>query len=114
MGDDPVEVNDVLSQVMNDYLPNGIKGGAKVMFKKDDVDDDKWVIEVSYFDRKGIQQTLSPIYPEVGAMMNFKGATPSQLNEMMHEAAKKVIDEENARLTTRNLQGTGKKRRQFN
>jgi len=114
MGDDPVEVNDVLSQVMNDYLPNGIKGGAKVMFKKDDVDDDKWVIEVSYFDRKGIQQTLSPIYPEVGAMMNFKGATPSQLNEMMHQAAKKVIDEENARLTTRNLQGTGKKRRQFN
>ena len=114
IGDDPVEVNDVLSQVMNDYLPDGIKGGAKVMFKKDDVDDDKWVIEVSYFDRKGIQQTLSPIYPEVGAMMNFKGATPSQLNEMMHEAAKKVIDEENARLTTRNLQGTGKKRRQLN
>jgi hypothetical protein len=33
---------------------------------------------------------------------------------MMHQAAKKVIDEENARLTTRNLQGTGKKRRQFN
>ena len=114
MGDDPVEVNDVLSQVMNDYLPDGIKGGAKVVFKKDDVDDNKWVVEVSYFDRKGIQQSLAPIYPEVGAMMNFKGATPSQLNEMMHEAAKKVIDEENARLTTRNLQGTGKKRRQFN
>ena len=37
MGDDPVEVNDVLSQVMNDYLPDGIKGGAKVVFKKDDV-----------------------------------------------------------------------------
>ena len=114
MGDDPVEVNDVLSQVMNDYLPDGIKGGAKVVFKKDDVDDSKWVVEVSYFDRKGIQQSLAPIYPEVGAMMNFKGATPSQLNEMMHQAAKKVIDEENARLTTRNLQGTGKKRRQFN
>ena len=38
---------------------------------------------------------LSPIYPEVGAMMDFEGATPSQLNEMMHQAAQKVLDEEN-------------------
>ena len=114
MGDDPVEVNDVLSQVMNDYLPDGIKGGAKVVFKKDDVDDSKWVVEVSYFDRKGIQQSLAPIYPEVGAMMDFKGATPSQLNEMMHQAAQKVLDEENTRLTTRNQRGTGKKRKKFN
>ena len=114
MGDDPVEVNDVLSQVMNDYLPDGIKGGAKVVFKKDDVNDDKWVIEVSYFDRAGKQQKLSPIYPEVGAMMNFEGATPSQLNEMMHQAAQKVLDEENTRLTTRNQRGTGKKRKKFN
>jgi len=114
VGDDPVEVNDVLSQVMNDYLPDDIKGGAKVVFKKDDVDDDKWVIEVSYFDRAGKQQTLPPIYPEVGAMFNTSGATPSELNEMMHQAAQKVLDEENARLTTRNLRGTGKKRKKFN
>ncbi len=114
VGDDPVEVNDVLSQVMNDYLPSEIKGGAKVVFKKDDVDDTKWVIEVSYFDRAGEQQTLPPIYPEVGAMLNRKGATPSELNEMMHQAAQKVLDEENARLTTRNLKGTGKKRKKFN
>jgi hypothetical protein len=113
IGDDPVEVNDVLSQVMNDYLPDEIKGGAKVMFKKDK-ENSKWVIEVSYFDRKGIQQSLAPIYPEVGAMMNMKGATPSQLNEMMHKAAQEVLNEENARLTTRNLKGTGKNRKKFN
>ena len=47
-------------------------------------------------------------------MMNMKGATPSQLNEMMHQAAQKVLDEENARLTTRNQRGTGKKRKKFN
>ena len=84
----------------------------KLCFKKDDLD--KWVIEVSYFDRAGKQQTLPPIYPEVGAMLNTKGATPSELNEMMHQAAQKVLDEENARLTTRNLKGTGKNRKKFN
>jgi phosphohistidine swiveling domain-containing protein len=114
IGDDPVEVNDVLSQVMNDYLPDEIKGGAKVMFKKDSIDDSKWVIEVSYFDRAGVQQSLPPIYPEVGAMMNMKGATPSQLNEMMHKAAQEVLNEENARLTTRNKRGTGKNSKKFN
>ena len=114
IGDDPVEVNDVLSQVMNDYLPDEIKGGAKVMFKKDRIDDSKWVIEVSYFDRDGVQQSLPPIYPEVGAMLNTKGATPSQLNEMMHKAAQEVLNEENARLTTRNQRGTGKNRKKFN
>jgi hypothetical protein len=113
-GDDSAEVNDVLSQVMNDYLPDEIKGGAKVMFKKDSIDDSKWVIEVSYFDRAGVQQSLPPIYPEVGAMMNMKGATPSQLNEMMHKAAQEVLNEENARLTTRNQRGTGKNRKKFN
>jgi hypothetical protein len=113
-GDDSAEVNDVLSQVMNDYLPDEIKGGAKVMFKKDSIDDSKWVIEVSYFDRAGVQQSLPPIYPEVGAMMNMKGATPSQLNEMMHKAAQEVLNEENARLTTRNQRGTGKTRKKFN
>tara|TARA_R110000772_G_scaffold6152_1_gene21627 strand:+ start:13 stop:1641 length:1629 start_codon:yes stop_codon:yes gene_type:complete len=111
-GDKSDEVNDVLSQVMNDYLPDGIKGGAKVVFKKDDITD-QYVIEVSYFDRKGIQQSLAPIYPEVGTMM-AGGATPSELNEVMHKAAQEVLTEENARLTTRNLRGTGKKRKKFN
>ena len=111
-GDDSVEVNDVLSQVMNDYLPDQIKGGAKVMFKKDTVTD-KYIIEVSYFDRAGKQQSLDPIYPEVGTMM-AGGATPSELNEIMHTAAQKVLDEENARLTTRNQRGTGKKTKKFN
>ena len=113
-GDDSVEVNDVLSQVMNDYLPSEIKGGAKVVLKKDDVDDSKWVVEVSYFDRAGKQQTLPPIYPNVGSVIGFDGSTPSELNEIMHEAAQKVLDEENARLTTRNLKGTGKNRKKFN
>lgn len=113
-GDDSVEVNDVLSQVMNDYLPSEIKGGAKVVLKKDDVDESKWVVEVSYFDRAGKQQSLPPIYPNVGTVIGFDGSTPSELNEIMHEAAQKVLDEENARLTTRNLKGTGKNRKKFN
>ena len=113
-GDDSVEVNDVLSQVMNDYLPDGIKGGAKVVLKKDDVDDSKWVVEVSYFDRAGVQQSLPPIYPNVGTVIGFDGSTPSELNEIMHDAAQKVLDEENARLTTRNLKGTGKNQKKFN
>lgn len=113
-GDDSVEVNDVLSQVMNDYLPDAIKGGAKVVFKKDDVDDSKWVVEVSYFDRAGVQQSLPPIYPNVGTVIGFDGSTPSELNEVMHKAAQEVLDEENARLTTRNQRGTGKKRKKFN
>ena len=113
-GDDSVEVNDVLSQVMNDYLPSEIKGGAKVVLKKDDVDDSKWVVEVSYFDRAGKQQTLPPIYPNVGSVIGFDGSTPSELNEIMHEAAQKVLDEENGRLTTRNKRGTGKKTKKFN
>lgn len=113
-GDDSVEVNDVLSQVMNDYLPSEIKGGAKVVLKKDDVDDSKWVVEVSYFDRAGKQQSLPPIYPNVGTVIGLDGSTPSELNEIMHGAAQKVLDEENARLTTRNLKGTGKNRKKFN
>jgi len=113
-GDDSVKVNEVLSQVMNDYLPNGIKGGAKVVLKKDDVDDDKWVVEVSYFDRAGVQQSLPPIYPKVGNVIGFDGSTPDELNTIMHSAAQEVLNEENERLTTRNLKGTSKKRRQFN
>jgi hypothetical protein len=113
-GDDSAEVNDVLSQVMNDYLPSGVKGGAKVVLKKDDVDDSKWVVEVSYFDRAGVQQSLPPIYPNVGTVIGFDGSTPSDLNTIMHDAAQKVLEEENARLTTRNLKGTGKTRKKFN
>jgi hypothetical protein len=113
-GDDSAEVNDVLSQVMNDYLPSGVKGGAKVVLKKDDVDDSKWVVEVSYFDRAGVQQSLPPIYPNVGTVIGFDGSTPSDLNTIMHDAAQKVLEEENARLTTRNLKGTGKNRKKFN
>jgi len=113
-GDDSAEVNDVLSQVMNDYLPSGVKGGAKVVLKKDDVDDSKWVVEVSYFDRAGVQQSLPPIYPNVGTLIGFDGSTPSDLNTIMHDAAQKVLEEENARLTTRNLKGTGKTRKKFN
>ena len=74
---------------MNDYLPSEIKGGAKVVLKKDDVDDSKWVVEVSYFDRAGKQQSLPPIYPNVGTVIGLDGSTPSELNEIMHGAAQK-------------------------
>jgi hypothetical protein len=111
-GDDSAEVNKALSEVMNGYLPEGIEGGAKVDFSKDA--NDKWSLSISYFDRAGTQRTLPIQYPTVGNVIGTDGATPSELNAMIHEAAEKISTEESERLVNRNQRGTSKNQRKFN
>ena len=130
-GDDAVEVNKALSDVMNGYLPEELEGGAKVEFAEDkrekikDPNDEtleidnpnkgEWSLSVSYFDRSGTQQTLPIQYPDVGSIIpGSGGATPSELNTMIHEAAEKIGKEESERLVNRNQRGTSKKRKKFN
>ena len=130
-GDDAAEVNKALSEVMNGYLPKGIEGGAKVEFAEDKMDKitdpnnpklkidnpnlGKWSLSISYFDRSGTQQTLPIQYPDVGSIIpGTGGATPSELNTMIHEAAEKIGTEESERLVNRNQRGTSKKRKKFN
>ena len=130
-GDDAAEVNKALSDVMNGYLPKELEGGAKVEFSKDerekikDPNDEtleidnpnkgEWSLSVSYFDRSGTQQTLPIQYPDVGSIIpGTGGATPSELNTMIHEAAEKIGTEESERLVNRNQRGTGKNQRKFN
>jgi hypothetical protein len=130
-GDDAVEVNKALSDVMNGYLPEELEGGAKVEFAEDkrekikDPNDEtleidnpnkgEWSLSVSYFDRSGTQQTLPIQYPDVGSIIpGSGGATPSELNTMIHEAAEKIGTEESERLVNRNQRGTSKKRKKFN
>ena len=129
-GDDAVEVNKALSDVMNGYLPKGIEGGAKVEFKQDErekvkdpnngnleIDNPnkgKWSLSVSYFDRSGTQKTMPIQYPAVGSVIGTDGATSSELNTMIHEAAEKIGLEESERLVNRNQRGTGKNQRKFN
>ena len=131
VGDDAVEVNKALSDVMNGYLPEELEGGAKVEFAEDkrekikDPNDEtleidnpnkgEWSLSVSYFDRSGTQQTLPIQYPDVGGIIpGSGGATPSELNTMIHEAAEKIGTEESERLVNRNQRGTSKKRKKFN
>ena len=111
-GDDAAKVNKALSEVMNGYLPEGIEGGAKVDFSKDA--NDKWSLSVSYFDRAGTQRTLPIQYPTVGNVIGIDGATPPELNAMIHEAAEKISTEESERLVNRNQRGTSKNQRKFN
>ena len=130
-GDDAAEVNKALSEVMNGYLPKGIEGGAKVEFAEDKMDKitdpnnpklkidnpnlGKWSLSISYFDRSGTQQTLPIQYPDVGSIIpGSGGATPSELNTMIHEAAEKIGTEESERLVNRNQRGTSKNRIKFN
>lgn len=129
-GDDSAEVNKALSDVMNGYLPKGIEGGAKVEFAEDKMDKitdpnndklkidnpnfGKWSLAISYFDRSGTQQTLPIQYPEVGDLIGSGGATPSELNTMIHEAAEKISIEESERLVNRNQRSTSKNRIKFN
>jgi hypothetical protein len=131
VGDDAVEVNKALSDVMNGYLPKELEGGAKVEFAEDkrekikDPNDEtleidnpnkgEWSLSVSYFDRSGTQQTLPIQYPDVGGIIpGSGGATPSELNTMIHEAAEKIGTEESERLVNRNQRGTSKNRIKFN
>jgi len=129
-GDDAVEVNKALSDVMNGYLPKELEGGAKVEFSRDErekikdpndktleIDNPnkgKWSLAVSYFDRSGTQRTMPMQYPAVGSLIGTGGATSSELNTMIHEAAEKIGKEESERLVNRNQRGTSKNRIKFN
>ena len=104
------EITKVLDDVLKLYLPKSLRAGAKVTYETNDAGDD---LIIQYYDAKGDLQEISKEVAPAGFFVNGN-LRSSDLNDIIYDASKEILDQENNRRGTRNKRGVSKEVIKFN
>jgi hypothetical protein len=103
-------ITKVLDDVLKLYLPKSLRAGAKVTYETNDAGDD---LVIQYYDAKGDLQEISKEVAPAGFFVNGN-LRSSDLNDIIYDASKEILDQENNRRSTRNKRGVSKEVIKFN
>jgi hypothetical protein len=103
-------ITKVLDDVLKLYLPKSLRPGAKVTYETNDNGDD---LVIQYYDAKGELQEISKEVAPAGFFVNGN-LRSSDLNDIIYDASKEILDQENSRRSTRNKRGVSKEVIKFN
>jgi hypothetical protein len=103
-------ITKVLDDVLKLYLPKSLRPGARVTYETNDNGDD---LVIQYYDAKGELQEISKEVAPAGFFVNGN-LRSSDLNDIIYDASKEILDQENSRRSTRNKRGVSKEVIKFN